>query len=81
MVHAPCVQPEVDEPSRASGRHSRRLAGAKTRGMLVEGDAYETPPPKPFVSRHQRGFLEYDRRQVRREGGDRKGRNHCLKAW
>ncbi|CAN0247811.1 unnamed protein product, partial [Ectocarpus sp. 8 AP-2014] len=63
-THLLCpAYPEVDEPSRASGGHSRRLEGAKTRGMLVEGDAYETPPPKPFVSRHQRGFLEYDRRQ------------------
>lgn len=30
----------------------------------METVPYQTPPPAPFVSRRQRGFVDYDRRKV-----------------
>ncbi|CAM9739383.1 unnamed protein product [Scytosiphon promiscuus] len=64
------LYPEVEKPRRtisigsSKGDGEKNTRGAKMgRGIRVEHGAYQTPRPKPFVSRRERGFLDYDRRQ------------------
>lgn len=60
------AQLEFDESKPQSGGN-RKGEEQKRRSLRVGlhgGVAQETAPPKPFVSRRQRGFVDYNRRQV-----------------